>query len=105
MRIVAEAIGWLAIFVISMSIITTLVARLQKPKAAPKAAPNDFKKRLATQNALMHDLIHACGGNKQTAIRLIERERNLEPSLKTLEAIDRAVAKLARDRGGYSKDR
>jgi hypothetical protein len=53
----------------------------------------------------MSELIKACGGNKPTAIRLIERERKLEPSLKTLEAIDRAIAKLARDRGGYSKNR
>jgi hypothetical protein len=53
----------------------------------------------------MSELIKACGGNKPTAVRLIERERNLDPSLKTLEAIDRAIAKLARDRGGYSKNR
>jgi hypothetical protein len=53
----------------------------------------------------MSELITACGGNKATAILLIERERKLEPSLKTLEATDRAIAKLVRDRGGDSKNR
>jgi hypothetical protein len=47
----------------------------------------------------------ACGGNKPAAVRLIEREKNLEPSFKTVEAIDRAIEKLARDSGGYSKNR
>jgi hypothetical protein len=103
MKIIVEAIGWTTVLVLAIILIA-------KPRSSarrkPKAARRDvFTERLERQNAMMSELIRACGGNKPTAVRLIERERKLEPSLKTLEAIDRATAKLARDRGGYSKNR
>jgi hypothetical protein len=103
MKMIIEAIGWATILVLATILVRKLIASTRaKPRLPEK---NTFASRLELQKALMSELIKACGGNKPTAMRLIERERKLEPSLKTLEAIDRAIAKLARDRGGYSKSR
>jgi hypothetical protein len=102
MKIIIEAIGWAAVLVLATILVVKLQASARrKPRGTQR---NVFTERLERQKAMMSELIRACGGNKQTAVRLIERERNLEPSLKTLEAIDRAIAKLARDRGGYSNN-
>jgi hypothetical protein len=52
------------------------------------------------QNALMAELITACLGDKAKAIRLLEFERRRNPRLKTTDAIDLALERLCRDRGG-----
>lgn len=56
--------------------------------------------RIRIQNALMSELITACLGDKAKAIRLLEYERRRDPSLKTLDALDAAITRLCRDRGG-----
>jgi hypothetical protein len=48
----------------------------------------------------MSELITACLGDKAKAIRLLEYERRRDPTLKTLEALDAAITRLCRDRGG-----
>src|ERR1700712_954542 len=55
------------------------------------------------QNALMAELITACLGDKAKAIRLLEFERRRNPRLKTTDAIDLAVDRLCRDRGGIGR--
>lgn len=56
--------------------------------------------RIRIQNALMSELITACLGDKAKAIRLLEYERRRDPTLKTLDALDAAITRLCRDRGG-----
>lgn len=56
--------------------------------------------RIRIQNALMAELITACLGDKTKAIRLLEYERRRDPTLKTLDALDAAITRLCRDRGG-----
>jgi hypothetical protein len=59
--------------------------------------PND---RIVVQKKLMRELVSACFGDKEKAIRLIEYERKIQPHIKTLEAIDNALDRLCHDRGG-----
>lgn len=56
--------------------------------------------RIRIQNALMSELVNACLGDKAKAIRLLEYERRRDPTLKTLDALDAAITRLCRDRGG-----
>jgi len=56
--------------------------------------------RIRIQNALMSELVTACLGDKAKAIRLLEYERRRDPTLKTLDALDAAITRLCRDRGG-----
>jgi hypothetical protein len=55
--------------------------------------------REKTQRALMKELVSACLGDKEKAIRLIEYERGLNPMIKTLEATESALDRLCYDRG------
>ena len=59
-------------------------------------SPSD---RVKAQEALMKELVNACLGDKAKAIRLIEYERKLNPTLKTLEATKNALDRLCYDRG------
>lgn len=59
-----------------------------------------ISERIRIQNALMSELITACLGDKAKAIRLLEYERRRNPALKTLDALDAAITRLYRDRGG-----
>jgi hypothetical protein len=56
--------------------------------------------RIRIQNALMSELITACFGDKAKAIRLLDYERHRDPTLKTMDALDAALDRLCRDRGG-----
>lgn len=56
--------------------------------------------QIQMQNALMAELITACLGDNPKAIRLLEYERKRDPSLKTMNAIEMALDRLCRDRGG-----
>jgi len=73
----------------------------KKTESVLKPSPEE---RRRNQIRLMNQLIKACNSDKETAIRLIERERTIEPSLKTMEAIDRAMSKLCRDRGAVIRN-
>jgi hypothetical protein len=59
-----------------------------------------ISERIRIQNALMSELVTACFGDKAKAIRLLEYERRRDPTLKTMDALDAAVDRLCRDRGG-----
>lgn len=59
--------------------------------------------QIRIQNALMAELITACLGDKPKAIRLLEYERKRDPSLKTMNAIEMALDRLCRDRGGIKR--
>jgi hypothetical protein len=59
-----------------------------------------ISERIRIQNALMSELMSACLGDKAKAIRLLEYERRRDPTLKTLDALDAAITRLCRDRGG-----
>jgi hypothetical protein len=56
--------------------------------------------RIRIQNALMSELLTACLEDKAKAIRLLEYERRRDPTLKTMDALDAALDRLCRDRGG-----
>lgn len=64
---------------------------------APILSPND---RIVMQNELMSELVSACLGDREKALRLVDYERKLHPHIKTLEAIDNALDRLCHDRGG-----
>lgn len=59
--------------------------------------------RIQIQNALMAELITACFGDKAKAIRLIEYERKRNSALKTMDAMEMALDRLCRDRGGIKR--
>ena len=54
---------------------------------------------MQAQQVLMKELVTACFGDKEKAIRLIEYERKLNPTLTTLEATESALDRLCYDRG------
>ena len=59
--------------------------------------------QIQIQNALMAELITACLGDKAKAIRLLEYERHRDSTLKTRDAIETALDRLCRDRGGIKR--
>jgi hypothetical protein len=59
--------------------------------------------QIQIQNALMAELITACLGDKAKAIRLLEYERHRDSTLKTRDAIEMALDRLCRDRGGIKR--
>jgi hypothetical protein len=73
----------------------------QAPRIKGSMKPGiSINERIRTQNALMAELITACLGDKNKAIRLLEHERSRNPSLKTMEAMETALDRLCHDRGG-----